>query len=69
MVGLVCKNLDYNGKIIWDETKPAGQFKKPSSNEKLISTGWNASSYTSFEEGLQMTCDWFVENYPNVRGL
>ena len=49
VVNLVCKNLDYDGEIIWDKTKPAGQFKKPSSNDKLISTGWSASSYTSFE--------------------
>ena len=67
----VCEEiaLDYEGEIIWDKTKPAGQFKKPSSNDRLISTGWNTSSYTSFEEGLQMTCDWFVKNYPNVRGM
>ena len=69
VVKLVCENLDYSGEIVWDKTKPAGQFKKPSSNDKLISTGWDASSYTSFEDGLQMTCDWFVENYPNVRGM
>jgi|TARA_R110002060_G_scaffold68228_6_gene76944 GDP-L-fucose synthase len=69
VVDLVCKNLEYNGLVSWDESKPAGQYRKPSSNGKLISTGWDPSSYTAFEIGLKKTCDWFIENYPNVRGM
>jgi len=69
VVELVCQNLEYDGDVSWDRSKPAGQFRKPSNNDKLASTGWNRSYYTSFEDGLKRTCDWFVENYPNVRGM
>lgn len=65
----ICKCLRYDGEIAWDLTKPMGQLRKPSSNEKLIQLGWNSSGYTSFEEGIKLSCDWFVENYPNVRGV
>tara|TARA_B100000519_G_scaffold201048_1_gene215643 strand:+ start:7306 stop:8247 length:942 start_codon:yes stop_codon:yes gene_type:complete len=68
VVELVCKNLEYAGGVLWDETKPAGQFRKPSSNDNFLSTGWDSSMYTQFEDGLKKTCDWFVKNYPNVRG-
>ncbi len=69
VVELVCENLDYTKGILWDDTKPAGQYRKPSSNEKLINIGWKATSYTSFERGLKRTCDWFIKNYPDVRGM
>ena len=69
VVELVCENLDYTGDVFWDETKPAGQYRKPSSNKKLIDLGWKAESYTSFGSGLKRTCNWFVKNYPNVRGM
>jgi len=69
VVDLVCENLGYNGLVSWDESKPAGQYRKPSSNKKLISAGWNPLHYTTFEIGLKKTCNWFVENYPNVRGM
>lgn len=69
VVKMVCENLEYEGPINWDLSKPAGQFKKPSSNAKLISTGWDRAFYTSFNSGLKKTCEWFVENYPSVRGM
>jgi len=68
VVQLVCENLEYTGNVLWDKTKPAGQFRKPSSNDKLLSTGWSKSDYTAFDNGLKKTCDWFTKNYPNVRG-
>ena len=69
IVDLVCKYFSYDGKVIWDSNMPSGQFKKPSSNEKLINLGWKNSNFTKFEEGLKQTCNWFMENYPNVRGV
>jgi len=64
----VAKILDFNGKIIWDTSKPAGQFRKPSSNEKFKKLGFNTDSYTDLDKALKNTCDWFTMNYPNVRG-
>ena len=69
IVQKVAKQLDYVGPIYWDINKPSGQFKKPSSNEKLIKLGWKESHYVPFDEGIKRTCEWFVQNYPNVRGI
>ena len=67
---MICNNLDYEyNKIIWDTSKPMGQFRKPSDNSKLRNAGYDLKSYTALEVGLKKTCDWFVENYPNVRGI
>lgn len=68
-VKILCELLEYDGKIVWNTSKPNGQFKKPSSNKKLLDLGWKKENYTSFKEGLKNTCEWFKINYPNVRGI
>jgi len=62
------KHLNYNGEIIFDTSKPKGQVRKPSSNKKILDLGWDKSWYTPIDEGLKYTCEWFMNNYPNVRG-
>tara|TARA_Y100000310_G_scaffold293621_1_gene323338 strand:- start:3188 stop:4114 length:927 start_codon:yes stop_codon:yes gene_type:complete len=69
IVEMICESLEYDGEIIWDITKPSGQFKKPSSNQHFLSFGWPNTAYTPLSEGIQLTCEWFKENYPNVRGV
>ncbi len=69
VVGLVCNYLKYEGEVMWDKSKPSGQFRKPSSNQRFLDLGWDEGSYTSFKDGLRKTCDWFIERYPNVRGV
>jgi GDP-L-fucose synthase len=69
VVTTICDVLGYNGNIVWDNSKPSGQARKPSSNKKLLEIGWKQENYTSFEDGIKMTCDWYLSNYPNVRGI
>ena len=69
IIELICKYLDYQGDIVFDKTKPKGQIRKPSSNEKFIDSGWREENYTSIEAGLKKTCEWFMINYPNIRGI
>lgn len=67
---MICNNLDYDyNKIVWDTSKPMGQLRKPSDNSKLRNTGYDLNSYTALDSGLRETCNWFTENYPNVRGI
>tara|TARA_A100000172_G_scaffold16038_2_gene8572 strand:- start:2386 stop:3315 length:930 start_codon:yes stop_codon:yes gene_type:complete len=68
VVGLICRILEYTGEVMWNTSMPAGQYRKPSSNQKLLDLGWKKEWYTSLEEGLKKTCDWFKINYPNIRG-
>jgi len=63
-VEMVAKIFDYTGPIFWDMSKPNGQFRKPSVKNNVISL-----DYTPLEKGLTITCRWFSENYPNLRGI
>ena len=69
IVIMLCKIFEYDGKIKWNLDKPIGQHRKSTSNKRLLSLGWKEEDYTSLEDGLRKTCGWFVENYPNVRGM
>jgi len=69
LVDIICKQLDYGGEIVWQTDKPSGQHRKPSCNKKLLDLGWRKEYYTSLEDGLKKTCDWFIMAYPNVRGV
>ena len=59
--------LGYDGNIFWEADMPSGQKRKPSDLSKLKELGWD--DYTDFKEAIKNTCDWFVENYPKVRGF
>lgn len=69
VVQILCDELEYDGKIEWNTTRPNGQFRKPSSNKKLLDLGWKEDEYTPLKEGLKKTCKWFKINYPKVRGV
>lgn len=62
------KIIGLKSDIIWDTTKLSGQHKKPSSNKKLLETGFDIETYTPIKEGLSETYEWFQNTYPNVRG-
>ena len=62
--------LEYDGKLVFNINKPSGQFRKPSSNKRLLEkTSWKAEDYTPFDIALKNTCEWFKIAYPNVRGV
>ena len=68
VISLICKELEYDGEIFYNKSKPKGQIRKPTSNKKLLDLGWKEEEYTSLHDGIKYTCDWFKDNYPNVRG-
>lgn len=65
----IIQNMNFQGKLFWNTNKPMGQHKKPTSNKKLLSLMGDEIVYTPFEIGLKKTCKWFMQNYPNVRGI
>jgi len=69
VVDYICKALDYTGRVNWDLKKPEGQARKPSSNQRFLDLGWSTNDYTTMENGLDRTCDWFKRVYPDVRGV
>ena len=69
IVEIICDILGYDGKLEWQTDQPSGQYRKPSSNQKLLDLGWRSEDYTPLKEGLKKTCKWYIINYPNVRGV
>jgi GDP-L-fucose synthase len=66
VVEIIVEVMNFKGNIIFDNTKPDGQFRKPSDNSKLISYLPNFK-FTPIEQGIKETVKWFVENYDNIR--
>lgn len=60
---IVSNLIGYNGKIIWDSTKPNGTPRRALDTSKMDSLGWKAQ--TSLEDGLKITIDWFLKNRGN----
>jgi GDP-L-fucose synthase len=65
---LISEEIKYEGEIIFDSSKPEGQYEKSSSNKKLFSMGWN-DKYTPLSVGLKETIDHFIVKYPKIRGI
>jgi len=66
LVDLLVNEFNFKGKVIFDKTKPDGQFRKPSDNSKLKLYLPNFE-FTPIEEGLKETINWFIENYDKTR--
>lgn len=62
LVDLLVKEFNFKGKVIFDSTKPDGQYRKPSDNSKLKSY-LPDFKFTPIEEGIKETVKWFIENY------
>ena len=69
VASVISKNLAFDGEVVWDVAKPSGQYRKPSTNKRLLELGWEKENYTSLDMALKKTCEWFTTNYPNVRGV
>ena len=66
IVEIIVDLMNFKGKVIFDSTKPDGQFRKPSDNSKLKSYLPNFK-FTSIYEGLLKTINFFESNYAQVR--
>jgi GDP-L-fucose synthase len=66
LVRAIAVAMNFKGDIIWDSTKPDGQFRKPSDNSPLQAL-FPGLKFTSLDEGIRQTVEWFKQEYPNVR--
>lgn len=65
-VELIVKYMEFSGEIKWLKEKPNGQFRKPSSNKKLLNVIGDYK-FTPLEEGIKKTVEWFNKNYEIAR--
>ena len=66
LVDLLVKEFNFKGKVIFDKSKPDGQYRKPSDNNKLKSY-LPDFNFTPIENGVKETVTWFIENYEKTR--
>ncbi len=63
---MIAKKMDYENNLIFDTSKSDGQYKKSVSNKKLKSL-YQDFVFTSINNGLDETINWFLKNYENIR--
>jgi len=55
----ICEIMDFNGKIVWDTSKPNGQPRRCVSN-KRAEEKFEFKPEISLKDGLKRTVDWFI---------
>jgi GDP-L-fucose synthase len=60
LAGLIMQVCDYQGKIIYDSTKPDGTPRKLMDVSRLEKLGWKYK--TSLAQGIEKTYQWYVAN-------
>jgi GDP-L-fucose synthase len=57
--------VGYQGKTVWDDSKPDGTPRKLLDVSRLMALGW--SPRITLEDGLRNTVDWFLSHQTDVR--
>ena len=57
LVELIQSVVCFDGKIVWDKTKPDGTLQKLLDVSKIHSLGWKHK--IELEEGIRMTYEWY----------
>ncbi len=65
LIGLICNQMNFEGEVVWDSTKPDGQPRRCLDVSRAEAEfGFRAT--TDFSEGLQKTIEWYLENKPDA---
>lgn len=65
LVGLIAELTGFDGKIVWDKSKPDGQPRRrldTSKAERLF----EFKAKTMLEDGLRRTIDWYIRNRKEI---
>ena len=63
---IIAEKMDYKSHLVFDTSKADGQYKKSVSNQRLLSL-YQDFVFTSMNDGLDKTINWFLNNYSNIR--
>lgn len=63
---MIAKKMDYSENIVFDISKPDGQYKKTADNSNLMKL-IKDFKFTNIELGINETVEWFQNNYNNCR--
>ena len=59
---LVCRVVGYNGRLVFDTSKPDGTPQKLLDVSRLRALGWQAR--ITLEDGIRQTYQWFLAGHP-----
>lgn len=62
LAGLIKEITGFNGRLIWDKTKPDGQPRRKLDTSKAEKE-FGFRSKVNFEEGLKKTIEWYKANF------
>jgi len=62
LASLIADLAGYNGEILWDTTKPDGQYRKILDSSRMKEHGISIIDRTSLRDGLSKTIKWYKEN-------
>jgi GDP-L-fucose synthase len=66
VVDIIVDKMNFSGRVLFDSSKPDGQYRKPSDNSKIKSYLPNYK-FESFESGISKTIEWFERKYPDIK--
>lgn len=66
VVSVIVELMNFKGEVVFDSSKPDGQFRKPSDNSKIKHYLPNYK-FTPIYNGLKQTIEYFEKNYNVVR--
>jgi GDP-L-fucose synthase len=66
VVDIIIELMNFKGNVIWDSSKPDGQFRKPSDNSKIKSY-LPDFKFTPLYDGLKETIEFFKKHYIFLR--
>jgi len=66
LAALIRRTVGYTGTERFDATRPDGTPQKVLDTSRLTTLGWRPS--IGLEAGLRQTYDWFLANFPRMRG-
>jgi GDP-L-fucose synthase len=62
----IAKAFGFKGNIVYDSSKPDGQFRKPTDISRLKELIPDLT-FTPFEDAINESIEWFVTNYEQIR--
>jgi GDP-L-fucose synthase len=63
---MICDIMNFKNDVIFNTSKPDGQFRKPSDNSYLKSIIGDYE-FTTLRVGLEETIKHFIKNYDTIR--
>jgi GDP-L-fucose synthase len=66
VVDVLVELFNFKGNVIFDTSKPEGQYRRPSDNSKIKSY-MPDFKFTPFEAAMKETVEWFIENHEIAR--